>query len=57
METLAETLEPVYQELIRQAAQGEVVHNDDTSMKILELMKENEEKRRAREDGEVGGSG
>ncbi len=57
VETLAETLEPVYQELIRQAAQGEVVHNDDTSMKILELMKENEEKRRAREDGEVGGSG
>lgn len=31
-------LEPVHQELIRQAAQGEVIHNDDTSVKILELM-------------------
>ena len=27
-----------YEELIRQAAQGEVVHNDDTTVKILELM-------------------
>jgi len=30
---------PVYTELIRQAAQGEVVYNDDTSVTILELMK------------------
>jgi transposase len=29
---------PVHVELIRQAAQGEVVHNDDTTVKILELM-------------------
>jgi len=28
----------VYDELIRQAAQGEVLHNDDTPMKILSLM-------------------
>ena len=34
----AEKLEPVYRELVRQAAQGEVVHNDDTPMKILERM-------------------
>jgi transposase len=34
----AKVIEPVYDELIRQAAQGEVVHNDDTTMKILELM-------------------
>ena len=27
-----------YEELIRQAAQGEVVYNDDTTIKILELM-------------------
>lgn len=27
-----------YEELIRQAAQGDVVHNDDTTVKILELM-------------------
>jgi hypothetical protein len=29
---------PVHQELIRQAAGGEVLHNDDTTVKILELM-------------------
>jgi len=34
----AQVLEPVYEELIRQAAQGAVLHNDDTSMTILELM-------------------
>ena len=34
----AERAEPVFQELARQAAQGEVVHNDDTGVKILELM-------------------
>jgi hypothetical protein len=30
-------LAPVYEELIRQAAQGEVLYNDDTTMKILGL--------------------
>jgi len=34
----AAVVAPVYDELIRQAAQGEVLHNDDTTMKILELM-------------------
>lgn len=29
---------PVYEEFIRQAAQGEVLHHDDTNVKILELM-------------------
>ena len=29
---------PAYKELIRQAAQGEVIHNDDTTVRILELM-------------------
>jgi len=28
-----------YRELIRQAAQGDVIHNDDTSVKILEVVK------------------
>lgn len=32
-----------YEELIRQGAQGQVVHNDDTTMKVLELMKENKQ--------------
>jgi len=35
---------PAYRELVRQAAQGDVIHNDDTNMKILELMKHNDEK-------------
>ena len=35
---------PVFEELKRQAAQGEIFHNDDTTMKILELLKENETK-------------
>lgn len=33
----AEVLRPAFEELIRQAAQGEVFYNDDTSMKILAL--------------------
>jgi transposase len=36
----AEKIEPAFEELIRQAAQGEVVFNDDTTVKILELMGE-----------------
>jgi len=35
---------PAFDELIRQAAQGEVIHNDDTTMKIQQLIKENQEK-------------
>lgn len=31
---------PVHKELIRQAAQGRVLHNDDTSMRVLELRAE-----------------
>jgi len=36
----AAKLEPAHKELIRQAAQGKVLHNDDTTMKILELTRE-----------------
>lgn len=36
----AALLEPAHQELIRQAAQGEVLYNDDTTMKILALAAE-----------------
>ncbi len=56
VEAVAENLTPVFDELIRQAAQGEVLHNDDTTVKILELMGE-----RARSetlaDAEDSGSG
>lgn len=37
VENLSHTIEPVFEELIRQAAQGEVLHNDDTTMRVLEL--------------------
>jgi transposase len=36
----ASLLLPAYDELIRQAAQGEVLYNDDTTVRILELMGE-----------------
>jgi transposase len=35
---VAAVLAPAFAELIRQAAQGDVLHNDDTTVKILELM-------------------
>ena len=34
----AKVIEPAYEELIRQAAQGDIVYNDDTTNKILEFM-------------------
>ncbi|MGA2035702.1 MAG: IS66 family transposase [Thermoguttaceae bacterium] len=36
----ARRVEPAFEELLRQAAQGDVVYNDDTTVKILELMGE-----------------
>jgi transposase len=44
VEATAENLAPTFEELVRQAAQGEVLHNDDTTVKILELMGENRSK-------------
>jgi len=37
---VAAALTPAFGELTRQAAQGDVLHNDDTTVKILELMGE-----------------
>ncbi|MFW6152031.1 MAG: IS66 family transposase [Verrucomicrobiota bacterium] len=34
----ADAIHPVYDELVRQAAQGKVLHNDDTTVKILQFM-------------------
>lgn len=45
----AKELKPAYEELVRQAAQGEVLHNDDTPMKILTHLKENEERKKEKE--------
>jgi transposase len=41
VEQVADRIYPVYEELKRQAAQGDVIYNDDTTMKILALMKNN----------------
>ena len=40
VEEAAEVIQAALDELIRQAAQGEVVHNDDTSMRVLHLARE-----------------
>lgn len=39
----AKQLAPLFEQYIDEAAQGDVLHNDDTPMKILQLMKENED--------------
>src|SRR6202049_4258932 len=45
MAAAAELLRPVLEELIRQAAQGSVMHNDDTGIRILRLAREPGDKR------------
>ena len=40
VEREAERIRPAYDELIRQAAQGQVMHNDDTGTRILHLARE-----------------
>jgi transposase len=48
----AEKTTPAYEEIVRQGAQGTVVHNDDTTMKILEI--ERQAKRDAMEGKDAG---
>jgi transposase len=45
MAAAAQRLRPALGELIRQAAQGSVIHNDDTGMRILHLVREPGDKR------------
>ena len=40
VEEAAEVIKPALDELIRQAAQGDVLHNDDTGMRMLQLARE-----------------
>jgi transposase len=47
-EGVANRIYPAFDELKRQAAQGEILHNDDTVMKVLSLMKENDQKKKAK---------
>jgi transposase len=43
VENMANRIYPAYRGLIHEAAQGDVIHNDDTTMKILALMKHSAE--------------
>ena len=43
-EKIADRIHPAFTELIRQAAQADVIHNDDTTMKVQELIAENQTK-------------
>ena len=44
-EEVADLIQAAREELIRQAAQGEVLHNDDTSMRVLKLARPPEDER------------
>jgi len=37
VEEVADRIEPVFEQMVHRAAQGRVLHNDDTTMKVLEL--------------------
>ena len=45
VEEAADVIRPAHDELIRQAAQGEVLHNDDTNMRVLKLAREPSDER------------
>lgn len=47
----AKQIVPAWHELVRQAAQGEVLHNDDTTIKILEFMGKRAKQEALAEDG------
>jgi transposase len=51
VEQMANGLYPAYYELNRQAAQGDIIHNDDTTMKILALMQNNDEQDQSQRKG------
>jgi transposase len=42
---MAEVIRPAFEELIRQAAQSEIFHNDDTRMRVLRLAREPSDQR------------
>jgi hypothetical protein len=45
VEQAADVIRPAYDELVRRAAEGEVMHNDDTGMRILHLAREPSDER------------
>jgi transposase len=48
VEQTADRIHPVFSELVRQGAQGDVIYNDDTTMKVLELMKNDDKNESSR---------
>src|SRR5262245_21498313 len=52
VQAVATNLAPAFEALLRQAAQGEVLHNDDTTVKILELMGRSRQEALAGAEGE-----
>ena len=50
LQKIEPALAPAYAELVCQAAQGEVLHNDDTTMTILELASETRQEAEAEEE-------
>ncbi len=48
VDSMANRIYPAFDELNRQAAQGDIVHNDDTVMKVLSLINENDQKKKAK---------
>jgi len=42
---VADRIYPAYEALIGQAAQGDIIHNDDTTMRILELINHDEDRK------------
>jgi transposase len=46
----AEAIEPAWEELVREAAQGEVLHNDDTTAVILESIRERRKREQQAEE-------
>ena len=45
VEEAAEAIKPAHEELIREAAQGGVLHNDDTAMRVLRMEREPSDER------------
>jgi transposase len=43
---VADVLEPIYERMKKEAAQGKVFYSDDTPVRIMELVKENKEKKK-----------
>jgi hypothetical protein len=54
VERVAKRIKAVLRALIDEAAQGDVLHNDDTSMKILSLMKKKKDKEKEKEKSDDG---